>query len=61
MEPDAYMSVRHNINEKFARMLPSQVEGSKKQCSLPRHVEVVGNGAQVDQSTVIQGSLGKTT
>ena len=37
MEPDAYMSVRHNIhkfkhniNEKFARMLPSQVEGSKK-------------------------------
>ena len=28
MEPDAYMSVKHNINEEFARMLPSQVEGS---------------------------------
>ena len=57
MEPDAYKSVKHNIhkskhniNDKFARMLPSQVElvSKKKQCSLPRHVDVVGNGALVD-------------
>ena len=51
MEPDFYMSVKHNIhkskhniNKKFARMLPSQVERSKNSAVFPPYVEVVGNG-----------------
>ena len=45
---------RGKIKEKHTRMLPSA--NMKKQCSPPRHVEVVGDGAQVDPSTVLQGS-----
>ena len=48
MEPDAYKSVthnihksQHNINERFARMLPSQVEGSKDSAVFPHYVEAV--------------------
>ena len=32
---------------------------SEKQCSFPRHVEIIGNGAYLDPSTAIQGTLGK--
>ena len=45
--------------KKVARVLPNASVSLQKQCSFPRHVEDIGNGAHLDPSTVIQIALGK--